>query len=78
MLTRTEPLALKTFLAKLSRSSHFWKTLKHDDYNEYFDKEVPQYRRDLKIKEKKEWVAAVSWTTFNGKDKARMESLQIE
>ena len=32
----------------------------------------------MKIKEKKEWAAAVSWVTFYGKDKARLEALHID
>ena len=81
MPTRTERLASKTFLAKLSRRSDFRKQLHHDSYNAYFTNEVPDavgYRTNMKIKEKKEWAAAVSWVTFYGKDKARLEALHID
>ena len=78
MPTRTEREALPTFVAKLSRHNPWRKRKTHDAYNALFREKftlVIGYDSAYGTALKKEWLAAVSWLGYYGKDQAKLETL---
>ena len=78
MPTRTVREALPTFVAKLSRHNPWRKRKTHEAYNALFREKftlVIGYDSAYNTALKKEWLAAVSWHCYYGKDQAKLETL---
>ena len=78
MPTRTERLALPTFVAKLSRGNPWRKRKTHQQYDALFREKfwlVKGYKTVYNTSVKKEWLAAVNWLGYYSKDRAMLEAL---
>ena len=83
MPTRTIRLGLPTFLEKLSKHNNFRQRRSHADFDAFFAKlpSIQGYQpaaSRLTIADKREWMAAVNWMAYHGKNLEAYKALSGE